>query len=341
MKKKFKIFFENFLRLGLSGLLIAFVLIAPFTVFKDLLVLEAEVNRQSNFDFQGVLELWHVETFEGGSVARSAFLEKEAKIFENEHKGTIVLVETMDLEQFSLNISAGKKPDMLSFGVGVGDGFIENLTSLDSQNIRSDLLGYGKFNGKQLAVPYILGGYAIISKAENLANVGVGLKGTTNPLKCLAENGMKIKNLYETSKQIDSYDAYDKFLKGNFDTLIGTQRDVYRCKNRQSKGLLECSFNYLSKYTDLVQYFAIFKNEEAREDMCKKYLAQITSIEAQSKLKNYNLFSTLSDLRLYQNDDYKDFENALSVNLKSENAFVSLQEIENKKQEAFNSVIGG
>ena len=62
---------------------------------------------------------------------------------------------------------------------------------------------------------------------------------------------------------MDSYTAYDKFLKGNFENLIGTQRDVFRVTNRQQKGLLtDYNIFPLGGYTDLVQYISVFEKEK-------------------------------------------------------------------------------
>ena len=335
----------NTFQVLLSVLIVFFIVVIPFTLLPNLLDAEARVNRAENYEYQGILELWHVETFEGGSISRGAFLEKEAITFEKKHKGTYIVIQTMTLEQFNLNISLGKKPNMISFGVGVGDDFVSDLIDLDAGNVRADLASYGKFNSKQVAVPYILGGYAIInsntsaenSKTTNL--LGVGLKGTTNPLMSLQTNNMQIAKVYD-DYNLDSYDAYDKFLKGNFDTLLGTQRDVYRCYNRQQKGLLtNATFSFLGGYTDLLQYISVFKGKEIEQNLCQKFVSQIISNEVQIKLQNYNLFSTLKNIKLYTDGIYNEFENKLSDKLQSVNAFINLSQIEINKEQSFKNVI--
>lgn len=341
--KKFKLVIDWFFRVGLSVILVIFVVVAPISLFPSLLNDEAQVNRAQNLEHQGILELWHVETFEGGSVSRSSFLEREAIIFEREHKGTFISIQTMSLEQFKLNINNGKKPNILSFGVGVENSFISDLLEIDAGDTRSDLKVYGKIGNRQYAVPYILGGYALIYQNSLLKTnedlTGVGLKGATNPLNALNHLNKQIEKIYD-DKTLDSYDAYDKFLKGNFGTLLGTQRDVYRVYNRQSKGLLnECSYEFLEGYTDLVQYISVFESEDAEQNLSLKFVARLLSEDVQKKLANYNLFSTLNNLNLYDSGIYKDFEKTLSKSITSINAFSTLDEINLQKEEAYLKVV--
>ena len=348
--KKLKVVLDWFCRIGLTGVLVIFLIFAPFTLIPNLLKAEADVNKSENYEYQGILELWHIETFEGGSVSRISFLEREAISFEKQHKGTYIVIQSMNLEQFELNIQNGKLPNMLSFGIGIGDTIAKNLVELDAGSVRSDLKQYGFYNSKQLAVPYILGGYALISQNTTQTNqdsrksietmVGVGLKGTSNPTKALEINQKQIANLYAESTTIDSYDAYDKFLKGNFDVLLGTQRDVFRVWNRQQKGLMSnVSFEFLSGYTDLIQYLSVVKSNILEEKLCKDFVSQIVSNQVQQKLKNYNLFSTLQDKKLYDAGAYSDFENMLRQNLRSENAFISNNQIKNQKEQSYKSVV--
>ena len=194
--KKIKIVFDWFCRIGLTGVLVVFLVFAPFTLMPNLLKAQADVNKSKNYEYQGILELWHIETFEGGSMSRASFLEREAINFEKQHKGTYIVIQSMSLEQFELNIQNGKLPNLLSFGIGVGDAITKNLVEIDVGNIRNDLKQYGMYNSKQLAVPYILGGYALISCNNQISKkathnmVGVGLKGTTNQLKALETNNI-------------------------------------------------------------------------------------------------------------------------------------------------------
>ncbi|HAJ77613.1 MAG TPA: hypothetical protein DCO89_00895 [Clostridiales bacterium] len=338
-KIEYKKWLNFFGRIIISGFVVLYLFLAPFTLLPSLLSAQANVNKSENYEYQGILELWHIETFEGGAKSRSGFLEREAINFEKKHKGTYIVIQTMNLEQFELNIKQNKHPNIISFGIGVGNDFVENLLDLDCASLRGDICAGGVFNGKQKAVPYILGGYAIISNGNANGKTGVGLKGTTNPLLAVQKEDKQIAELYDDNS-LDSYDAYDKFIKGNFSTLIGTQRDVFRCKSRMDKGLLNgASFTFLNKYTDLVQYLSVFKGKEIEEKLCNEFVSHMISSNVQAKLKDYNLFSTLTNIKLYTDGLYKDFEDSLQSKLTIENVFEDISQIQTKKDEAFKNVV--
>lgn len=329
--------FSWFIRIGLSAVLVIFLCVAPFTLLPNILQAQADINKKEEYVYQGILELWHIETFEGGSASRLGFLEREAINFEKTHKGTYIVVQSMSAEQFALNYQNGKLPNMISFGIGLGDDFINQLVQLDTEYLRQDICAGGKFNSKNLALPYILGGYAVISNGGGLS--GAGLKGTNNALKSLEKNNMQLDSMFDC-EYLDSYDAYDKFIKNNFQTLIGTQRDVYRCFNRQQKGLMNnLTYTFLPKYTDLVQYISVCESTALEQKICKEFVSQIISTETQQKLKNYNLFSPLNNIQLYTDGLYAEFEKTLNQNLTVENVFLSKEQIQSQKSETYKNVV--
>lgn len=335
---KFKVFLNWFFRVGTSILLLLFVLFSHFSLLPNLLEVQSQINKKETYEYEGILELWHVETFEGGSQNRGKFLESIARKFEQKHKGTYVVVLSMTLEQFNLNYSAGKIPNILSFGIGVGDEITKNLTTISADNIRNDLLFSGKYKSKQLALPYMLGGYAYISK-DDLKNskkstTGTGLIGTNNPLCSAKQNNLDL-TLYNDSN-FDSYNCYDKFLKGNFENLLGTQRDVYRISNRQQKGLLTDYKIYpLGGYSDLIQYVSVFQNQKVETELSIQFAKYLLSDEVQTSISKISMFSVLQNKNLYDSGIYQQMEQILNENLKTENAFVTYENIQSKKENRF------
>ena len=270
-------------------------------------------------------------------MSRAKFLERQAINFEKQNKGCYIVIQTMSLEQFELNIQNSKRPNMISFGIGASDKIANEFVELDSKGVRADLAKSGQYGSRQFAVPYILGGYVLIENGSGA--VGVGLKGTTNPLMAMQKNNLQIANFFD-DVNLDSYDIYDKFLKGSFETLLGTQRDFYRVQNRQQKGLMtDVNFKFLGGYTDLVQYVSVFRGDKTEEEMCKRFVSSLIEENTQNKLAGYNLFSTLSNVTLYKDGLYKDFEETLKQPLVCENAFISKSEIESKKQESYKNVV--
>lgn len=327
-------FFDWFFRIGTSILVTVFLVIAPVTIMPSLLASQAKVNRAPQYEYQGILELWHIETFEGGSQSRANFLEWQARKFEKLHTGTYVSVLTMTPEQFEINFDAGKTPNIISFGTGLGQKFLDKLVTLQNQNaVRTDLLCTGKFDSKQLALPYILGGYVLAKKQNSdltKSITGVGLKGLTNPLECAMQNSLQTK--FFDDKQLDSYSAYDKFLKGSFDNLLGTQRDLFRLQNRQQKGLLlDYEFEFLSKYTDLVQFVSVFESQKTQTELSKQFAEFLTSNQAQQDIAKIAMFS-VNSTSLYDSGIYAQMEQSLSGYLQVENAFCDKTYIETKKE---------
>lgn len=339
---KIKTVFGWFGRVGTSILIIAFLMLGPFTFMPSLLNSQANINRVDSYRYQGILELWHIETFEGGSASRSGFLERQAIAFEKENKGTYIVVKTMTPEQLKLNLQNNSKPNMLSFGIGVEDIFVDDLCKLDFEmTVRSDILQGGKFNNELLAMPYILGGYAFITQNNvqdtTVGKTGTGAVGSTNPFKACASENIKVS--FADNLDYDTYNTYDKYLKGNYDNLLGTQRDVYRISNRVNKGVLSnVNYKFLSGYTDLVQYISIFKTTELEQEICKDFVKKLVSDEVQNKLANINLFSVLQNKKLYTDDIFGEMENCLNKTLKTENVFLNQSVINAEKDKYFKMV---
>ena len=117
----------------------SYLVFAPFTVISTLLSNQSLVNDNLNMSYMGVLELWNIDTFEGGSVSRTAWLEKRAISFEKEHTGTYIMVINMSIEQAKLNFDSGKTPNMISFGIGAGETVLSHLINYSgSVRVRDD-----------------------------------------------------------------------------------------------------------------------------------------------------------------------------------------------------------
>ena len=93
-------------------MLCAFMLAAPFVVLgnlprSDLFVAGAR--------FEGILELWHIESFEGGVGSRAGWLKKRSTAFEKQNKGCLVNVTVLTPEQAQEKLNNGERFDLASF----------------------------------------------------------------------------------------------------------------------------------------------------------------------------------------------------------------------------------
>lgn len=358
LKSLFKIFNRKFLKIVFCLLCVSFLLFSPLFIFNEKNY-ELNLNKYLNLTDSPkvVLNLWHIETFEGGTNSRTKFLEKQAIKFNKQNSNCFISVTKMTEEQLYLNLNEGKFADIYSFGIGAGCLLLNQLIELeDNANIRNDLIEYGKINNKILAYPFILSGYCLISHENLLKNndnkisfqnilinkkqingIGFSTGSFLNPsqiLLCNNYSGLK-EDIFYTNQT--TYNAYCNFVSKKFVSLLGTARDVARCKNREANGNLgSCRYDYMSGYSDLIQYVSISnKLTGAKKDLAINFTKYLTLEESQKDLKNYGLFS-VSNLKIYENDYMKDFENALSKEILSINVFNSQTEIENKKNVAFN-----
>lgn len=302
------------------------------------------------------LELWNVDTFEGGSANRGGFLEKVAIEFEKQNRGIYILVKNMSLEQAKMQLENDVKPDLVSFGLGAGSLFKPYLTTVSVNDVKSDLLSGGVVDGQQLCAPWCMGGYVLCSSCgADISNLNswiavdkknfFGFGGQYNiALEALAKNKSNFKLnkklAYEKcfSQDFTQYQAYQQFVNGDFDVLLGTQRDYFRLLNRVNLGTMNCDFRFLGGYTDLVQWFSIVRGEGATEKIGQVFLDFLLSTQVQQKLKDIAMFSVSNETIYTTEQGYCDFENVLkSVNF-VQNAFLTIEEINQKKQSAENNL---
>lgn len=347
-KCKGKNILKYIIKILISIFILLYIAIAPITVFPLLKQSQGMVNQEIQIDYMGILELWNVDTFEGGSVSRTSFLQKRAMEFEKQHTGTFIMVQSMTMEQALLNIENGNLPDMISFGIGLGDEIVDYLSPINfDAKVRQDLISAGKFNNVQLAVPFILGGYTIINetnsqfdKKQIINSLGCGMNGCNNGLLALSLDGYTAKKLYENNSQLDTFSAYDKYLDKKFDCLLGTQRDLYRVLNRIEKGNMTArSFCDISSFTDLVQYIAISSKDNIKKEISSQFVKYLLSDVCQQKLSSINMFS-VNNSGLYCDDEFASMERALDKPLSTLNVFLTQEKLEEIKLLSVEAVQG-
>ncbi len=348
LKLNKKITIKYIFKTMLSGLIIVFMALAPTTIFNKLLISQAQVNKEIEIKYMGILELWNIDTFEGGSKSRTSFLERQALQFEKDYTGTFIMVYSMTKEQAVLNLKNGQKPDLVSFGIGVGDELIQSLIPLKSTySVRDDLINGGRLNDIQYALPYMMGGYVLISENECQQNgeisqsIGFGGNADNCTLLSLGLNNISAKNVFDRSNDIDSFTAYDKYLDKNFDCLVGTQRDLYRVQNRIDKGnMTSRNFHYLSGYTDLLQYIGICSTDYVKQEISQKFVEKLLSSKTQLSLVDYGMFSTTNQ-PVFSTGEMVKMQSALNQPLKTISVFMNSDSIKSLQNLCFNQVCKG
>lgn len=273
--------------------------------------------------YKGVLELWNVETFEGGSGSRSAWLTNRAAKFEAKNKGLFVHVTDVSEEQLQQKLDNGETFDIICFSRGVGVQVSDLLQKYRGSvaDISDNLLVSGQIGDSIYALPLYAGAYCLFARTAqlpqnadllssalsatytrkvgkntyNLQPLICGFTQYNSPLSALALSGGK--GNASVSESVSQYSAYESFVANKTAvTLLGTQRDLYRLGKKEELGKIEeLDFAPLTGYTDLVQYLGVSVNSGDKADSCHAFLQFVTSAESQATLVNIDMFSVLCD----------------------------------------------
>ena len=156
-----------------------------------------------------------------------------------------------------------------------------------------------------------------------MQNVGFGGNEKHNSIASLILNGYQVNSVYKNSFNIDSFTAYDKYLEKNFDTLLGSGRDLYRVLNRVNNGsMIVRNFNYLSGFTDLIQHIGICTKDIDKQNIALKFIKDILSLDCQQKIADINMFSVLNK-SIYTSGEFALMEKSLLNPIKTFSAFLT------------------
>lgn len=289
--------------------------------------------------YQGVLEMWNVETFEGGSGSRQSWITSRAAQFEKTHEGLFVHVTTLNESQLAEKLDNGETFDLVSFSRGAGC-LVQNVLKPYTgsvADIRENILVSGQIGSRVYALPLYAGVYCLFARESQLqlntqlidtvlsntytrkvgkntfelAPLTCGFTQSNSPVSALALSGVKGKcNL---SENVTQYQAYENFIANKTAvTLLGTQRDLYRLGKREENGKIEkLAFSPLCGYTDLVQYVALSSACGDKTEMATEFMQFLVQSVTQQTLVNINMFSVLEQT-LYTDERYLACEQGLA-----------------------------
>ncbi len=255
-----------------------------FTVFVGKEKLIGQKNNTITLSYRGVLSLWHIDTFEGGVGSRRLFLNNVAKSFEKKNDGVLIMVSNYTVEGAIQNLKDGKRPDMISFGLGVD---VSDLCELELEKDEA----YASIGERIYATSWCRGGYVLIAKPgvsidghKELPSLVVSQGEYSMPMLALALEGFTVKNI----KAMAPSDAYAEFISGKTPYMLGTQRDLVRLsyKNIQAEVLP------LGSFCDLYQYIAVSTDDQNKISVSKEFISFLISEDNQKKLSELRLFST-------------------------------------------------
>lgn len=290
--------------------------------------------------YKGVIELWNVETFEGGSGSRQSWLTSKSAKFEAVNTGLFVHVTTLTEQELQQKLADGQTFDIVCFNRGAGDAVKEMLAPLnvDTKSVRENMLLAGQFDGKQYAIPLYAGAYCLFARTTQLAEAELldkaltqtytrkigkntvelqplvcGFTSANSPLTALAMSGGR-GDATKIAEDVTQYQAYEQFVSNQKAVcLLGTQRDLYRLSQKEQNGKIEnLGFCALAGYNDLVQFVGVSRDCGDKFTSCEAYLQYLLSAEVQQTLVNLSMFSVL-DNAYYTDERYAALERGLST----------------------------
>ncbi len=238
----------------------------------------AENKRYEGVSYQGIINLWHIDTFEGGVGSRADFLFKQTVEFEKQNSGVLILVTSHTIESYNENIRKGICPDFISYGVGV------DIVGATEMTVKGNFIG-GKVLGKTYAVAWCRGGYVLIENpnAKKSNGVIVSSNKIAKPFTALALSNLEVK----IDGEKPPLDAYYHFVTGESKYLLGTQRDVNRLNKRDFNAVI----TPITTFNDLYQYISILTQDQTKTYYINAFINQLLSVSVQKKLKNIGMLS--------------------------------------------------
>lgn len=244
-----------------------------------------EEKISEKYNYKGVLSLWQIDSFEGGTGSRKQFLMKVARGFEKENEGVYTMVISHTLYSANESIKNGEYPDMISFGAGVS---VKNFQKL----ISVPYFKGGDIDGRIYATPWCRGGYVLISKKpyenKKIEKLIVSEGEYTQPYVALLEDGIYAEKIIDETP----LNAYVKYLTNEDAFLLGTQRDIMRLTVRGE----EFYAIPLTSFNDLYQYISVCSNDKDKTYYSEKFVQYLLKKETQEKLSEINMFSVFYDV---------------------------------------------
>lgn len=153
-------------------MLIAFIFVGSFCIVIKPNNMITNKFFGNKVDYDMILELWSISSFESGTASKSSHLERVALEFEKQNKGAYILISNMTVDECVLKIESGGMPDIFSFTGNVGKVIEKYLESIEPENNIKDCLRESAKNdlGETLAYPWAVGGYVAISSGKRIEN---------------------------------------------------------------------------------------------------------------------------------------------------------------------------
>lgn len=290
--------------------------------------LPSKPTADATVGYQGVINLWLVDTFEGGSGSRQNWFTKRAAYFEQQHNGMFVCVTALTETQLAEKLSQGQNFDMLCFSRGVGATVLDKLAPLnvDFGSLFDNFAQSGRVGATTYALPVYTGAYCLFARKSQqqgdivansltttytrkigknvvtLSPLVCGFTSYNSPLTALAM--ANVNGDFQPDYTKTQYVAYQQFVDNKTAvTLFGTQRDMYRLGKKLETGKIDdLLFAPLCAYTDLVTYVGISRDTQNLQP-CVQFAKYLISDVVQQTVADVSMFS-VTNQNLYTKQWY-------------------------------------
>lgn len=248
-----------------------------------------------------ILELWHIESFEGGGANRQNYLNQLALEYQKQNPTTMIMIKLISADQLQGALQF-KAPHLISFSEQVATTVLPYLQDMNNEfDVCDNYIQSAKYNGRLMAVPFIASGYCYFTKT-NSSNPDIYTANNNQHNATSIVQNQDINN----GQTLTSYQCYTKFVNSSNIQLLGTARDLFRIKNLESLGRFSINYQPISTFTDLIQYIGTTSNNKN----ALNFISYMLDNSNQLKLSNLSLFS-VKNIKLYSEPTYAEMEQAL------------------------------
>lgn len=272
-----------------------------------------------------ILEVWQLDMVEGGQGSRKNFLEKVARGFEKKNSKVLVSIVNETVSSAEGKFKNGIFPDVISYSAGL-EGFFSKAQTINSSN-KLDCA----YNKKNFAVAWAFGGYCfIVKKGSDVTKIEecvVSQSEFSLPMFAYYSSDYRFNKVEVFEPKL----AYQEFINRKDAALLGTQRDLYRLKNRN----LECDFYTVNSFSDIVQYASIISEEKDRIEKSREFIHYLLT-DGQALVSEIGLMP----ITLEKKDDSLIYEMSLGNTFSTISVFLGKQTIKNAQQSMLESSLG-
>lgn len=233
-----------------------------------------EEKKTSARQGESVLTVWQIDSFEGGKGSRADFLQSIGKDFAKSNP-CYINVLSISSDAARMNLSDGNIPDIISYGAGTYG--IE--TYLSDRNV------------------WCRGGYCVLTIDGDFSDISANNTVVNRGKDNFADAAALFCALQEADSETPT-GAYVKLINGNYEYLLGTQRDIYRLKTRG------VSF----KIKPVTEFNDLYQNISVTADCAKKEIAEAYVGYLLTRTGEVNKVGMISDGVHYE-DEMREMEN--------------------------------